>query len=1143
MNTKYLQFKKNLYNKDVNKKVLFDFLKINYSFSEQEYIINKTPRVFESLIFGTPFFSSIIEFGKRKLDYFESEETELNWYVHLFKKYSGELNLFLEKKKAYEINFLLGNYSKSGEILDEIKSITFSYWGLENKFLQTQYEKGLEFNLKLLNRSKNQEVSDPAFFYLVHFFSNKVEEDISYFSYINALENSINWGMSKDYKSYFLYRLNSVSHDFHNKGGLLWASSNLSLIDKYMLYKDIVASILSKQPIEEEYYFIKTHCIYLSNYLEDSFFSNALFFAFKENQKFTIKENDEIRLIDLFTLGKYDDVILNSKRYFLKNVSFCIIEIYVKSHLHLGKDLQHIGDNKSVLNVLLRLTYNILLREKISNEAVIELLTIANALSSFHISKEIVAFLNYHISKENNIETRIKSFLFSKDNNPIYFDIFENVDSMQSYLKRISEDNSITVDFFQEILNDTNIKRLEIPEYRISFYSAINYFNNKNYKSCKLEIEKILKEVENISYLKEQCLKLLFFSFVELLEYNNAIDLYVNNYILSPLLVSKINAEKLSEIIVRTKWKNINHSNINFPIFIYLSHSDIHPKYISYDLYMRTQNILTPSKLHEIEGLEFAQKIFFLKNIATPKIISRKAIVFKNSTDVLKERISICQYLSKIDERNNDEYNKEISDITQRLTVQQRIKEIDESKIYIDENGILEKELTEVQKGFNRFRNISQLLKESNIDATGIGYDALYDLLKGNIDADTYKTSIRKTDIHFELFTQLFLEIRDKFLFSNQYGLDYYLSQRIRHGTIINQLRKSFKTYNLITTKSSKSEGYLPNIYWVNKLDIKNETKTEFEQRLNLFSSNIDNIISNLKNKYIQIKTEDPKTNQTGWFDYMYIPLWNSTWLYSLFIKELQFFTDFEGFVKSIFEILWEITGRNLSLIRERLNQEVKNELISELDKLEVELKRLLPNKEGVSLFRSIAECRTNIQADVDYVITWFNKSKNDEIDFTFDDALNTSLQIVNNIISPNTLDVKIQNNTSKQLIKGMYFTHFVDLTKIFLTNIYDYYSKVEIEDKETTIVASEENGLLVLVFSNSLREEEDINNLKSIIRKKQDEAEKHIKGIRGEGSTGFPKANNILKNVFKNNNLLDFDINKEKFIVKCEIQLNNLIV
>jgi len=74
------------------------------------------------------------------------------------------------------------------------------------------------------------------------------------------------------------------------------------------------------------------------------------------------------------------------------------------------------------------------------------------------------------------------------------------------------------------------------------------------------------------------------------------------------------------------------------------------------------------------------------------------------------------------------------------------------------------------------------------------------------------ENSFEKTKHVKELFEQLFMIIRDQFLFNPKYGLDIYLSTRIRHGTLVNRLRNHFEDNHLVTNKSN--ERYLPNVYW-----------------------------------------------------------------------------------------------------------------------------------------------------------------------------------------------------------------------------------------------------------------------------------------------------------------------------------------
>jgi hypothetical protein len=392
----------------------------------------------------------------------------------------------------------------------------------------------------------------------------------------------------------------------------------------------------------------------------------------------------------------------------------------------------------------------------------------------------------------------------------------------------------------------------------------------------------------------------------------------------------------------------------------------------------------------------------------------------------------------------------------------------------------------------------------------------------------------------------LFLEIRDKFLFSNQFGLDYYLSQRIRHGSIINQIRKSFLELNLITSKNTKDGNYTTNRYWLDQVkNLSEGEKIKFENILNEFSKNIDNIIFNLKDKHIQIKTEDPKTNQSGWFDYSYIQIWHYNTMSDLFIEKFQFITDFSTFCVEMFDFLWSITTRNLNSIRTLINKDVKNEIIETLDKLELDLKSTLGSNTPNRIIQNIATCRTNVQSDIDVVIRWFSKSKNDEVDFELDDAFNTSLKIVHNINSPLSVNFK-KNIIFSKKIKGQYFTHFVDLLKIFITNIFDYENKNEILDNNNEINIFEKNDKLNIEFINPLADNENIEQLQLKVQKIVETLNQanYYKEIRGEGNTGFNKATNIIKSVFLDkDNDIRFNIESNSFKVMCEINYKRLIV
>ena len=94
----------------------------------------------------------------------------------------------------------------------------------------------------------------------------------------------------------------------------------------------------------------------------------------------------------------------------------------------------------------------------------------------------------------------------------------------------------------------------------------------------------------------------------------------------------------------------------------------------------------------------------------------------------------------------------------------------------------------------------------------------------------TKSVSLVIIDGGFKLFVQAFNEIKYLFLYSNEYGLDSNLSQRIRHGTLLGAIRALFDSFHLVTQKDS-SGRYRDNAYWTNRLGFGEGPSSELAQR------------------------------------------------------------------------------------------------------------------------------------------------------------------------------------------------------------------------------------------------------------------------------------------------------------------------
>lgn len=1144
MPSPHIEFNKLLFNPRAIRKNLFENLKTNYTFEDQKSVIKHLPKSYLTFITRGCIVKDIKDLGNNdnsvKYDY----EILLNWYCHQIMQHSSLINSFLSQRKKFENDFLLGRYSESMSALDSIASSSQSLWSIENQFLQVQFEKGLEFNFQLLNSYQNLGIRDRAFYFLAHFFSFKVEEDISYFGYETSLKSSYS-GIPMHYVNFFNYRLNTITQNIGNLEELLSVYNRYPIIDKYLLIRDVFADFAKKDKENTKRELALERSKYLITEINDELLNKIIYYVDSNSAIKDFPASQKSEIIDLYTLGKYEDVIVEARDFLKINADdFSILEVYVKAHIYLNVELNQISNNSCFLNNISHSLFLYLKKEKDPNEAFVDLLSQANSISGFDFSKQLISFLQQNMLIDDS-DREPTAYFYSMDYNPLHHNCFSTYTEKSNFLQMYK---SVTADFFTSIFSNEELGEIEdiIPNYRYSYYKGIYYYEQGRFDDCRNTLHPLVGTCKHVGFLYENIVNILFKCYVDLSDLDSAIDLYVSTLLYNEELVSRIDTKTAIKFIEEQSYKNVKHENINFPIFISQSAAEIHSKYIAYDLYMRSLNAKRPTELLKIIEKFGAAEFLFLRVVANAKIISRKVLVFKNSLEVIKERIEICQALSKLDNNYISEYTKEISELTKRMTVQQRIKQIDQSMIYVDENGLISHEMGDINKSFNRFRTISELMNHNKIDPKGISYDALLDLIVGNIDTNTYKKSTRKTDLHFELFVQLFVQVRDKFLFSNYYGLDYYISQRIRHGTIIGQIRKLFQELNLVTSKSSEEGQYLPNEFWsVTELKLDDEIRELFENRMSEFSKTIDTLITDLKDKFIQIKTEDPKTVQTGWFNYMYIPAWHKDYLYSFFNKKISLITDFNEFIDSIFDILWDMTSQNLKKIRAGIDESVKGTLIEYLDELETDLSSILTRNQSGKIMKSIADCRTNVQSGVDIVGRWFNRSKNDEIDFTLADAFNTSLQIVNNINSPFVIKFN-ECLESLTLFKGLFFTHFVDLLKIFITNTFNYYKGNQLLSQTADVTFNLQEEILLIDFVSTLS---DIDISNDVLANKIDEIKygllsANYSSLRGEGKSGFYKANNIIKNAFRDkSNEIVLELRENKFVVKIIISTKNLIV
>lgn len=1039
--------------------------------------------------------------------------SELNLVLIGIRKYKYEINLFIKYKETYETYLLTGDYENAEKQLTKIESdICHSLWSLENRFVLKELSGKASENKEFLSQFNETNNSKGITKYLAHYLSLRAEHSLSINRYFNDLELSLNnlkdTDTRKAFQNYYRFKLTFLNHiDFSNYGEIIALDFSHSIIDRYLNLTKVLTNLLAvssyldenedKKKILKSY--LQNRVNYLIRKIDDPVLYKlkllsgaAIFPAFDIR-----KSQNEIKIIDNYTSGLYDVAEKELQNLLLLNpTQFDLYMLYIKSLIYQKKSFIPVGNKKSVQNEILNDLFKIISVTINPDQAAMNLLRIANNITSCSLSYGITDFVYFQTQgkKERKLLSRISYNIA----NPIIYDVFtEDVDKL-NFLNMLSKKfpDSITVEFFQERLKglDYLIKyEKKIPEGKFKVELARKYQEKNDFLNASKEWEFLISNYKDTTPILETAIVNLFQCYLKLDQPNKCIDLFVESFFFNNHIINKIEVRELLKKIHSNKFRNVD-KGINLPIFYTIVEADVVENHIAFELFNNFYGVEKPSQLLSRIG-EFDEKkfMFFLEYTCSPRVLMHSTFI-ENSKERLEERLSIANF-TREKNPNNKNIIAEIKNIQNILVIQQGLIDLDESKIYVNEQGIIENELQEYKAIYERFEVISRITDKGKVF-----------LLKGGT-LTTYSsqenTELEKIEYSnnpvFDIYMELFNAVKDKFL-NSQFGIVAYLSTRIRHGVLVGELRPIFETHNLITLKEGNSSKYRRNVYW--DLMYSNYSQAQKEQiqiTLNDFASKIDGVIFDLIKKHLQVFKSE--INEEGWFNYEFDL--NELWLHSVIAIKTK---NFEEFVQGIFLVLWQRTDENLKFIRDKIQNDVLNQFNTYFNELEREIINQLGEQISEPIRKSIKDCSTEIQTVIQKISRWFRRSEIKAADFKLSELIN----IVAEYVTKSSWQKRLQLSREIDFdctIKGEYKTHFADLIRIFLENIIKHSSENVFELKCKISSQIKQENILKITIENDITDKIFVEALKSIWNGNTPDIDKLI----NEGKSGYHKAYKIL--------------------------------
>jgi hypothetical protein len=1040
-----------------------------------------------------------------------SVEKELLWYAYILKHFKTELVNFVALKEQFEEYQLLGNYEKSIEILDTIfKKFGYSFWLFENNFnlrydLRTESEAGAY--IESIYNNPNIDVITRFFTRLTH-----LRRDISHtaHSFERLVKERTNNQKLNDYLHFRLCILGSeeVTKFEH----ILLYEGNSSLIDRYLTFVTVCKSILSNPKFNALVPSVRSALNILGDIEGENNLTNTLrYLGSSPNLGINESQTELKNILDLYCEGRHKEIAetIKNNRSTLKPKGEHLV-LYATSIARLPEveRAKYLVENSFFDKIICNLVA-ITLREPNLVEASNYIRKIAISYSSTTWSTFLVSFLELNRrtidSKFANANKKFCFFSLSPINPRIALLFDDAADSIE-FLTTLATTfgNSSSLSFYKTVIfhvTDTPFLSHKFPSEKVMLYRARKFLENGDHKNAALLFSDLLTSSDLV--VKYESCDGAARSLIWQNQIEKAAEISANAYIENPRLLDSLPFQLLYERI-----ENLTFSEIgkNLAVSICLDgFSKVNKKnierlqYSAYEDFLSSQEVDRPSQLIKKTSHLPPQLQHFIMDICIPRIMD-SSTVFKSTKEIEDERILICQQIMQLNPNLSADCATEISAIKKNQYLRERKAEVEQSKIYVNIEGLKKQatsdlgDLYQVYQFLQREETFDHLVKQ------------IMKQIRTSSPSEKLSIFIPPA-ARFSVLLQLVEAVRNEFVSSSSFGLDGYLSVRIRHGILAGHIRASLEGEKLITRKNEHNL-YDNNEHWGARLEDAIVEMSGFHKEMSNFSAKIDGVIENLKSKIIQVRSS---IHTEGFFNFEI----KRSDLVEI-EKKLSHETSFSEFLDVVFDLLWRITEENLGHIRSYIEKEVKVEIdrcfLDLLGYANIEMGKL-PNDTSLKEFEvSVKKARTQMSVDLDRIIAWFVMPRESAVsDYELQDPFEVASETVK-LIHPNLKLNFAAPNEAKLRMIGETFKPFCDISNILFENIATH---AGLADNSINVALKVERigDAITLSLKNNVSNE-CLQKVESIIRdlEKRLNSSENFDRVRTEGGSGLFKIRKMLK-------------------------------
>ncbi|WP_140875971.1 hypothetical protein [Myxococcus xanthus] len=410
----------------------------------------------------------------------------------------------------------------------------------------------------------------------------------------------------------------------------------------------------------------------------------------------------------------------------------------------------------------------------------------------------------------------------------------------------------------------------------------------------------------------------------------------------------------------------------------------------STDEFLAAHGLAQPSDISQIaDNFDKSQLIYFLRHVCIhPVLEACRGLPTSRAID--EERIEICSLLIELDPANTETYMEEVKEWAAKLKIEEGVQLVDRSRVFVDTDALSRWADRELRETFDRYKALADV----GLQGTSKEFEnAVRDFVTGRslIPAQYLQLPQEKSDV---LLVEMFDSLWAEFFTSPKYGLDYYLSMRVRHGSLTGTLRGPLSERALVTTRDDTTGRYLRNDYWPTRVPCLSDSQASaLDAALAWFSEDFDRAIETEIKPYLYVRSDSHPKGMVGT---------TPSNLHLHFIRNaMTRDAPFDYFVALCVHIFRLALQHELDSVRNFLGSRIQDITTNLFQALQARLGSAIDEWQLRELRSAIVGAQTEVQNAGMRVVEWFRleDSQNAERSFTMDQIVDVAIESAQRVL------------------------------------------------------------------------------------------------------------------------------------------------